>query len=377
MSSTEKTLELALVERVKELTCLYSIAKVASETNLSLSQTMQRIAELLPSGWRYPEIASAQITVEGLSLATPGFSLTPFCLRAEIVAQHERCGEVLVVYSEPRPNGDEGPFLPEERHLLNTVASRLGLIVERHRAERDRLILTEQLHHADRLATIGQLAAGVAHEQNEPLAAILGLAQLSRKAVHLPDQVARDLEKIVEAALHAREVIRKLLLFARRMPLVKTAVCLNELVDEALALLEARREGSGIELVRALEQNLPDVTADPSQIRQVLINLLVNAVQAMPGGGRLEVRTGRETDHVLVAITDTGMGMGEDVLKQLYAPFFTTKDVGEGTGLGLAVASGIVKAHGGTILVESEVGRGSRFEVRLPRTPRLSADRSP
>ena len=377
MSSTEKTLELALVERVKELTCLYSIAKVASETNLSLSQTMQRIAELLPSGWRYPEIASAQITVGGLSVATPGFSLTPFCLRAEIVAQHERCGEVLVVYSEPRPNGDEGPFLPEERHLLNTVASRLGLIVERHRAERDRLILTEQLHHADRLATIGQLAAGVAHELNEPLAAILGLAQLSRKVADLPEPVARDLEKIVEAALHAREVIRKLLLFARRMPLVKTAVCLNELVDEALALLEARREGSGIELVRALEQNLPDVTADPSQIRQVLINLLVNAVQAMPGGGRLEVRTGRETDHVLVAITDTGIGMGEDVLKQLYAPFFTTKDVGEGTGLGLAVASGIVKAHGGTIHVESEVGRGSRFEVRLPRTPRLSADRSP
>jgi signal transduction histidine kinase len=331
---------------------------------------MQRIAELLPSGWRYPEIASAQITVEGRSVASPGFRLTPFCLRAEIVAQHERCGEVLVVYSEPKPNGDEEPFLPEERNLLNTVASRLGLIVERHRAERDRLILTEQLHHADRLATIGQLAAGVAHELNEPLAAILGLAQLSRKAADLPGPVARDLEKIVKATLHAREVIRNLLLFARHVPLEKTTVPLNDLVEEALAFLEPRRARSGIELVRALEEDLPEVTADPAQIRQVLVNLLVNAVQAMPRGGRLEVRTGSETDSVFVVIADSGVGMTEDVRQKLFTPFFTTKAVGEGTGLGLAVASGIVNSHGGTIRVESEVNRGSRFEIRLPRTPR-------
>lgn len=376
MSSTEKTLELALVERVKELTCLYSIAKVASETNLSLSQTMQRIAELLPSGLQYPEIASAQITVEGRSVATPGFRLTPFCLRAEIVAQHERCGEVLVVYSEPKPKGNQEPFLPEERNLLNTVASRLGLIVERHRAERDRLILTEQLHHADRLATIGQLAAGVAHELNEPLAAILGLAQLSRKAADLPGPIARDLEKIVKATLHAREVIRNLLLFARHVPPEKTTIRLNDLVEDALAFLEPRRAHSGIELVRALEEDLPEVTADPAQIRQVLVNLLVNAVQAMPRGGKLEVRTGSETDSVFVVIADSGMGMTADVRQKLFTPFFTTKDVGEGTGLGLAVASGIVNSHGGTIRVESEINRGSRFEVRLPRTPRLSTDGS-
>jgi signal transduction histidine kinase len=373
MPSTEKSLELSLSERVKELTCLYSIAKVTGEVGLSLAETMQRIVELLPSGWRYPEITSAQITFEGRSVATPGFRRTPDCLRAEIVAGSEVCGEVLVVYRESRPDGDHGPFLREERNLLNTVASRLGLIVERYRAERERANLTEQLHHADRLATIGQLAAGVAHELNEPLAAILGLAQLSRKAADLPEQVARDLDKIADATLHAREVIRELLLFARHMPPVKVTVRLNQLVDEALALLKSRREHSGIELVRALGESLPDVTVDPSQIRQVLVNLLVNAVQAMPRGGRLEVRTGRGADHVFVAIADTGTGMSESVLNRLYSPFFTTKDVGEGTGLGLAVASGIVNSHGGTIQVESEVGRGSRFEVRLPLTPQSSA----
>jgi signal transduction histidine kinase len=145
-------------------------------------------------------------------------------------------------------------------------------------------------------------------------------------------------------------------------------------VDQALALLEARRADTGVELVRSLEEGLPDLTADPSQIRQVLVNLLVNAVQAMPGGGRLEVQTRSGAGHVIVAITDTGVGMSADVLKRLYTPFFTTKDVGEGTGLGLAVAAGIVSSHGGTIHVESEVGRGSRFEVRLPLTPPLSAN---
>lgn len=361
-------MEQALFERVRELTCLYSIASLASQTELSLDETIQRIAELLPSGWQYPEIASARITVEGRSFASPGFRQTPFRQSADIAIGHETCGDVLIVYSEPRPEADEGPFLREERNLLYTVASRLGLIVERYRAERDRSKLTEQLHHADRLATIGQLAAGVAHELNEPLAGILGLAQLSARDPGLPETVARDLEKIVQETLHAREIIRNLLLFARRMPPVRKPVCLNELLEEALALTEARRDAT-TEIVRLLEKDLPDLTADPSQIRQVLVNLLVNAAQAMPGGGRLDVETRSEAGQVVVAITDTGVGMTEETRRKLFAPFFTTKDVGEGTGLGLAVASGIVHSHGGTIRVESEVGRGSRFEVRLPITP--------
>ena len=377
MPSTEKTLELTLVERVKELTCLYSIARLAVETERPLDETLQRIVELLPSGWHYPEITSARITIEGRSFTTPQFRLAPFSQRAEVVIGGKRCGDVVVVYGEPKPEADEGPFLREERNLLDAVAGEIGLIVGRRRAEQERSNLTDQLQHADRLATIGQLAAGVAHELNEPLAAILGLAQLSRKSSDLPGPVARDLEKIVKAALHAREVIRSLLLFARHVPPQKTTVRLNDLVEEVLAFLDVQRLHSGIELVRALEKDLPDVTADPTQIRQVLVNLLVNAVQAMPRGGRLEVRTRSDTDSVFVVIADSGVGMSEDVRRKLFTPFFTTKDVGEGTGLGLAVVSGIVNSHGGTIRVESEVGRGSRFELCLPRTTHLSADGRP
>ncbi len=371
---TEKDPELALSERVKELTCLYSIARLAVQTDLSLDETMQRIVGLLPPAWQFPEIASARITVEGCSFSTPGFRTGRFRQRADIVVAGETCGEVLVVYREARPEAGEGPFLPEERSLLDAVASELSLIVERRRAARQRSNLTEKLDHADRLATIGQLAAGVAHELNEPLAGVLGLAQLARKAEDLPAPVARDLDKIIKVTLHAREIIRNLLLFARRMPAAKATVRLNELVEDVLPLLASRHTRSGITLVKVLEEDLPDLTADPAQIREVLVNLAVNAFQAMPRGGTLEVRTSSEADHVSLVVTDTGMGMSEEVQRRLYAPFFTTKDIGEGTGLGLAVVSGIVSSHGGTIRVESEVGRGSRFEVRLPRTPHVPAE---
>lgn len=373
MPQTQKKLEQALFERVKELTCLYSIARLAV-TDLPLDETMQRIADLLPSGWQYPEITSARISLEGRVFSTPEFRTSPLCQRADIVVAHEICGEVLIVYREPRPEADEGPFLREERNLLNAVASELSLIIERRRAEQDRSKLTERLHHADRLATVGQLAAGVAHELNEPLAGILGLAQLARKAAGLPDDAARDLDKIVRVTLHAREIIRNLLLFARKAPAVKTPVRLNQLLEEVLPLLSARHANSRIEIVRILEKDLPEVMADPAQIREVVVNLVVNAFQAMPRGGTLEVRTRSEASHVALAVTDSGLGMTEAVRQQIYTPFFTTKDVGEGTGLGLAVVKGIVSSHGGTIDVESEVGRGSRFEVRLPLTPHLSAE---
>jgi signal transduction histidine kinase len=275
-------------------------------------------------------------------------------------------GCIEVVYVEERPNLYEGPFLKEERHLIDEVARQITLIIERRRAEEDSVCLQDQLRHADRLATIGQLAAGVAHELNEPLGHILGFAQLAQKNPGLPEPVGKDLAKIVATCLHARQIITSLLLFSRQMPPQKAKLDLNAMVEEGLCLLEPRCARSGIDVVRHLSADLPEITADGSQLRQVFVDLAVNAIHAMPGGGLLEVATRLRGDRVVLTVRDNGIGMSEQVLKEIFIPFFTTKDVNEGTGLGLPVVHGIVTSHGGTIRVESAPGQGTRFEVEFP-----------
>jgi two-component system NtrC family sensor kinase len=226
--------------------------------------------------------------------------------------------------------------------------------------------LQEQLRHADRLATIGQLSAGVAHELNEPISSIMGFAQLIQKNPEMQEQIKKDIEKIIKASLHAREVVKKLMLFARQMPPQKTRVNLNQIIKEGLYFLESRCVKEGIKVIRQLADDLPDVTADPAQMTQVLVNIIVNAIQAMIDGGQLTIKTVASGKFVLLIVEDTGLGMEEKELKQIFLPFFTTKDVGKGTGLGLPVVHGIVTSHGGSIHVDSKVDEGTRFTIQLP-----------
>jgi len=374
---THRRAQVEVRERVKELTCLYGIAKLVERPEVSIQEILQGIVELLPPAWLYTSIASARIVVDGKSYSTPFFREKGQKQSADIVVGGEHRGVVEVIYREKKPELDEGPFLREERSLIDTIAREVALIIERKQTEEDKTQLQEQLRHADRLATIGQLAAGVAHELNEPLGSILGFAQLAQKQPRLSNQVKEDIEKIMKASLHAREVVKKLMLFARQMPPQKTRVKLNQIIEEGLYFLESRCEKEGIKVVRLLSQGIPEITADPAQLTQVLVNLVVNAIQAMPNGGKLTVKTEVSNDHVKFTIKDTGIGMGNKALKKIFLPFFTTKNVGQGTGLGLPVVHGIVTSHGGTIHVESKEGSGSTFEIKLPvRGPQDKKERS-
>ncbi len=368
VAMAHRSAQVSLRERIKELTCLYGIARLSAQPDLSLEEILQSIAELLPPAWLYPEIASGRIVLDGRSYTTGDFLEVRQRQTASIVVRGERRGSAEVAYAENKPELDEGPFLKEERSLIDIVAREVAIIIERREAEVEKSKLQEQLRHADRLATIGQLAAGVAHELNEPLGNALGFAQLAKKCPGLPEQAKQDVEKAIIASLHAREVIKKLMLFARRMPPKKTQVNLNQLVEEGLYFLESRCAKEGIELSRSLAPDLPEITADPGQLTQVLVNLIVNAVQAMPEGGKLKVETRAGEGHVSLLVEDTGVGMSDEVIKKLFIPFFSTKDVTQGTGLGLPVVHGIVSSHGGSINVQSKVGRGTRFDVKLPLT---------
>ncbi|MHC4471076.1 MAG: sensor histidine kinase [Planctomycetota bacterium] len=358
--------QLALRERVKELTCLYGIARIVARPGIGEAEALQEIVEILPPAWLHPEVAVARICLPAGSYVTSSYQESQHRQRADVAIRGETVGFVEVAYVETQPDLDEGPFLTEERHLIEAVAREVAGFLERSTAEQEKSHLQDQLRHADRLATIGQLAAGVAHELNEPLGNILGFAQLAQKAADLPAQVEKDMGKIVNASLYAREIIKKLMVFARQIPSKMERINLNEIVEEGLYFFEARCAKAGVELLRRFSPNLPPTVADAGQLNQALVNLVVNALQAMPEGGTLTVETSLDGEHVMLSVADTGHGMTEEVRRQIFIPFFTTKDVDEGTGLGLPVVHGIVSSHRGTINVTSGPGTGTRFDLRLP-----------
>lgn len=359
-----------LRERVKEMTCLCGIAELASRPGISTRELFQGIVRYLPPAMQYPNITAGKIVIDGVVYATEEMEDTPYKLSADVLVQDEKRGVVEVQYKEAKLDYEPGVFLREEQSLIDAIARQIGLVIENRLAEEERARLQEQLRHADRLATIGQLAAGVAHELNDPLEIILAFSQLVKESGDVPEQTARDVEKILSASLRARETVKKLLIFARQMPTIKSEVNLSDIASEAISLLESRFGKENIECVRDLAPDLPRLTADAGQLHQVVVNLVVNAVQAMPEGGTLTVGTRADDEYVYLVVADTGVGMTEDVKRGMFLPFFTTKDVGQGTGLGLAVVHGIVTAHGGSVGVESVPGRGSRLEVKLPLRPR-------
>lgn len=358
--------KVALRERIKELTCLYGVAQLARQPEKLYKDILQGIIDLLPPAWQYPEITLARLVLDGVPYTTGDFP--PNCQKqsAAIFVNGKPRGCIEIGYVEQKPELDEGPFLKEERSLLNEVARQTTLIIERKQAEEEKVKLYDQIRYADKLATIGMLAAGVAHELNEPLGNILGFAQLAMKCSEMPEAAKQDIEKVVGASLHAREIIQKLLIFSRQVPPDKRWVNLNEVVQDGLYFFHARCAKEGIGLVCNLCHNMPEIIADPVQLNQVLVNLVVNALQSMSGAGRITVQT-RFSDHkVCLVVEDTGPGMKKEVQEKIFIPFFTTKELGHGTGLGLPVVHGIVTAHGGSITVDSEFGRGSRFEIQLP-----------
>ncbi|MDP8223270.1 MAG: ATP-binding protein [Candidatus Lernaella stagnicola] len=356
----------ALRERVKELTGLYEIMNVVNKTGTSLADALKQIPDHVAAAWRYPEIASCRLVVDDVEYRSSSFAEPAYVMREPIILNNRARGSLEVMYSEARPQRDEGPFLSEERHLIGAIVGQIAVILKNKEREQERADMEAQLHRADRLATIGQLAAGMAHEINEPLASILGFAQLALKDEALGDQTRRDVARIRDAALHSREVVKKLLFFGRQLPPQKTAVDIPHIVADVLGILQHRFEKAGVVVQQNFDPDVPELVADPGQLTQVMMNLLVNALQAMPEGGTVRLGLEPKGDHLCLTVADNGLGMDEAVRSQAFLPFFTTKNIDQGTGLGLAVVHGIIQAHGGTIDVESRPGQGTRFVMMLP-----------
>jgi signal transduction histidine kinase len=216
------------------------------------------------------------------------------------------------------------------------------------------------------MASIGLLAAGVAHEVNTPLTGISSYAQMLRKEVEAGDPKAELLEKIERQTFRASKIINSLLNFSRSSGAELEPLDVNKLVLDVLSLLEPQLGGASIKLRKEFGDGLPRVRGNENRLQQVFFNLILNAKDAMPKGGWLTVVTRADDDTVIAEIKDTGHGIRKEHIKRIYDPFFTTKGLGRGTGLGLSVSYGIVQEHGGAIFVDSVPGKGTTFQVTLP-----------
>jgi signal transduction histidine kinase len=359
----------ALIERNKELTCLYEIAKIIAPSDRSFSEVLQAAVAILPSAFRYPERVAAGIRVDDLVVMTDGVLPSASRISGTLTIEGRPKGVIEVFYKQAEDGAEddgEDRFLPEENSLLQTIARQVSLMIEIKLANEKRAGLESQLRHADRLAKMGQLTAGVAHELNEPLSGILGFAQLALKKIDSPEQSARYLDRIVQSCLHAREIIKKMMLFSSPAPQHMARADLNRLLADGMAFIVPRFEKSGIRFDSVLDPDLPAIVADPAQITQVLVNLVINAIHAMPNGGVLTVKTVAAEGKTRMIVQDTGVGMDAQTMEQIFLPFFSTKDVDHGTGLGLSVVHGIITAHHATIEVQSQVGRGAVFTITFP-----------
>jgi signal transduction histidine kinase len=274
-------------------------------------------------------------------------------------------------------------LVPALEREIREAHSRL----ERKLAEAENRKLEEQFHQAQKMEAVGRLAGGLAHDFNNFLSAINGYCQVMLNTLDRSDPTRAWLEEIKKAGDHAGSLMRELLAFSRRQVLVTQVLDLNEVVVGVENMLR-HLIGKGVDLVTLPGPALGQVKADAARIKQVIVNLAVNARDAMPEGGRLTIETSNvELDaasaqrhpsvtpgrYVLLAVSDTGIGMDAQTQAHVFEPFFTTKDEGKGTGLGLAMVYGTVKQSGGAVWVDSEPGQGAKFTIYLPRVEECPA----
>ncbi|MEQ9188139.1 MAG: HAMP domain-containing sensor histidine kinase [Cryomorphaceae bacterium] len=245
------------------------------------------------------------------------------------------------------------------------IAKEIATIVERAELRRKEKDLELKLQRSDRLGILGEITAGIAHELNTPLANILGFSQFIRTNSNEP-QILKDAEKIIQSAMYAREVVKKLMLFSCDIPGDIKESNINETVGNALKLLQPTVQEADLELVFSADSNDVVASIDAVQITQLVFNLALNAIHASKPHGIIAVRITSNDREFILEVEDNGYGISDDVQAKMFEPFYTTKHQGEGSGLGLSVVHGIVKSHRGEIDVHSKEGEGARIIIRIP-----------
>ncbi|UCG12757.1 MAG: PAS domain S-box protein, partial [Deltaproteobacteria bacterium] len=270
------------------------------------------------------------------------------------------------IKEENREIGSVGIFSDLREH--ERLRRELDDLRENERMRRELEETQKQLVQAEKIASLGRLAAGVAHEINNPLAGVLIYADMLLKELKGNEQWRKDLEEIISQTLRCKQIVARLLEFSRQSLDERVLFDVNTVIGHCVELLQHQSLFHNVEIKQDLESDLPQILGNPGELEQVFTNLMLNAADAMEGRGIMTISSGSELEaqQVLLAFGDTGPGISPEVREKIFEPFFTTKPVGVGTGLGLSVVYGVIQRHGGSIEIDSTPGSGATFIIRLP-----------
>ncbi|MEE8416807.1 MAG: response regulator, partial [Desulfobacterales bacterium] len=374
-----------LGERIKELNYLYGLSKLVEKPDISLEDILQGAADLISPAWQYPEITCGRIRQEGREYLTENFRETTWKQTKDIIVRGETIGSIEVYYLEEKPEIDEGPFLKEERSLIDTIAEELGRVVERIRADEALRANEERLARSRKMESLGLMAGGIAHDLNNILSGVVSYPELLLMDLPEDSPLRKPIKIIQESGMRAVDVVADLMTIARGVATGKETLNLNTVVTEYLGSAEHQKlekTHSFIDFKVELDSDLLNLSGSFIHINKALMNLVTNAGEAIEGGGIVTISTAnryldeplkgyedvRKGEYAILTVSDDGSGISPQDLERIFEPFYTKKVMGRsGTGLGLAVVWNTVQDHDGYINVKTSK-KGTAFELYFPVT---------
>lgn len=362
--------------RVSELRVLNRVAGLLQDLQAPLAEVLFEFVTIVPSAWQHADVAAARLTYDGRAIASPNYRQTPWSTTGEFVTCDGKSGQLEVCYLEKCPDGDDGPFLIEELALVNSLAELVGTHLERRR-------VAAQLLEEAKIAEVARVLGGIAHDIKNMLMPIQTGVELLESDLkdHFGALPAAEAKKAASSQEIVREVIAMVWKNSRRIqervreiadavkgrtssPQFKPCD-LKKVVGDVVDSLKLFANENGVRLTAEGLDALPPIEADERRLFNALYNLVNNAIPEVPKGGSVTVRGVAEGDWIEMAVADTGRGMRPEVRDSLFTPRAVSSKAG-GTGLGTKIIKDVVDVHGGTIRVESEVGQGTTFRMRLP-----------
>lgn len=360
------SIEDKLKERIKELTCLYNVSSYIANCNFfDFEPTFKAIALSLKEAVLYSKDAFVEINY-GDKVVHEGKKINQnVFISAVIKVFNLPYGSIKVKY--PKPKYSELDFLEEEKQLIHSLAFEIGNLIERKEIIDKEERTKRQMERADRLSILGEITAGIAHELNTPLANILGFSELLKERFVDEDEAMHDLDKIVHSAIFSREVVKKLMFFSCEMPQQMELVNIDPIIADAIHLLSPNFNKKNLKYHLNFSEDTIYLRVDAIQLTQVVFNLVINAIYFSPQNGQITIDVSNHEREVVLVIKDEGKGIPDAISEFIFNPFYTTKPVGEGSGLGLSVVHGIMKSHKGTIKHESNHPKGTIFTLTFPK----------